>query len=731
MPRKCKTISYCNPTPYREPRLRASNPPSVWRFTTMHLKPYPKPQDKEIHRESVHDGTRGLRADQQGVLRTEWGIRQACGLMGSSGNGTTNRCPLGVISTNTLRCSNNHNANSASNAQTRVCGARKGKAPSVTTFTSSLVLLSSSTCLENEGTLRIYQEDDGEGSLDIWAVIKPGNTKEKIAIFAAQKCGNACEHGNDNSPEKEDIALELRTVSVKNKGCWDSDWSVAKRRRRSGTPDKQRSMESPLPKPDNHKVSMALNENVNPCHGMAEVAVRTEGEEGGNMLSVVEMVAYLEQRASDQQVSSKPPSLRSTSTITLSKIVSIPQPEIQQSKGSEKQEVQEEEGESVRVLDMVAKLESQCLSRQSIQENGGDLSRNNSLRRKVGRVLLAGSEMYSLPSHPVSPTVPQEKVKSVPQELGCDLDKLSSPFKTSELAKTETSQCGLVCCTVKQDEGSCIAKQETCTAVDMAINLQSSAKHASSEASKRNEEPQPGMLFFAQSLHQTLKEQHQPTSESRLLNKEPSPLVQDSDPSVDTSVSIREDSRDGLRSDQNHQKVEETEGENSIVSRESVPCPLRRLVSHEFLETRFKIQLLLEPQQYMAFLPHHIIIKIFCLLPTESLAALKCTCHYFKFIIESYGVRPADSRWVSDPRYKDDPCKQCKKRYDRGDVSLCRWHHKPYCQALPYGPGYWMCCRGAHKDTPGCNVGLHDNRWVPLGLNMPIYKKSRDNDEDS
>ncbi|XP_052001747.1 F-box only protein 34-like [Xyrauchen texanus] len=724
MPQKCETISYCNPTPYRDPRLRASNLPSVWRFTTMHLKQYPKPQDKEIHLESVHDGTPGLHANQQGVLRTEWGVRQACGLMGSPGNGTTNRCPLSVISTNTLQCSNNKNANRGSNAPTRVCGARKSKAPPVTTFTSSLVLLSSSTGLENEGSLRIYQEEDGEGSLDIWAVIKPGNTKEKIAIFAAQKCGSVCDSEIDNSPEKECIAPELRTVSVKNKGCWVSDWSVAKRRRRSGTPDKPRSMESPPPTPDIHKVSMALNENINPCQGMADT-VRTEGEEDGKLLSVVEMVAYLEQRASDQQVSSKPPSLRSTSTITLSKVVSIPQPEEQQSKVSELQEVQEKEGESVRVLEMVAKLESQCLNRQSLRE-GGDLSRNNSLRRKVGRVLLVGSEPYSLPLKPQD-----SRVESVPQELGSDLDKLSCTFKTPELANTETSQCGLVCCTIKQNEGSCMAEQETCTAVDMGKNVQSSPKYVSSKASEGNEEPQPGMLFFVHSPNQTLKEQNQPSSESRLLNQEPSPLVQDSDPSVDTSVAVREDSRVALGGYQNYPNIEETEGETSMVGRECVP--FRRLVSHEFLETRFKIQLLLEPQQYMAFLPHHIILKIFCLLPTESLAALKCTCHYFKFIIESYGVRPADSRWVSDPRYKDDPCKQCKKRYDRGDVSLCRWHHKPYCQALPYGPGYWMCCRGAHKDTPGCNVGLHDNHWVPAyySINMPIYKKSRNNDVGS
>lgn len=141
---------------------------------------------------------------------------------------------------------------------------------------------------------------------------------------------------------------------------------------------------------------------------------------------------------------------------------------------------------------------------------------------------------------------------------------------------------------------------------------------------------------------------------------------------------------------------------------------------------RQRLQQLLEPQPYLSVLPHHLLLKILLLLPTQSLAALKCSCRYFKFIIDNYGVRPADSLWVSDPRYRDDPCKQCKKRYGRGDVSLCRWHHKPYCQALPYGPGYWMCCHGARRDTPGCNVGLHDNRWVPAfhSINVPIYRRT-------
>ncbi|XP_077049176.1 F-box only protein 46 isoform X2 [Agelaius phoeniceus] len=143
---------------------------------------------------------------------------------------------------------------------------------------------------------------------------------------------------------------------------------------------------------------------------------------------------------------------------------------------------------------------------------------------------------------------------------------------------------------------------------------------------------------------------------------------------------------------------------------------LYRHVSHDFLEIRFKIQRLLEPRQYMLLLPEHVMVKIFSYLPTQALAALKCSCHYFKSIIETFGVRAADSRWNRDPLYRDDPCKQCKKRYERGDVSLCRWHPKPYHHDLPYGRSYWMCCRRTDREAPGCRTGLHDNNWVhPAG----------------
>ncbi|XP_057715216.1 F-box only protein 34 [Corythoichthys intestinalis] len=122
----------------------------------------------------------------------------------------------------------------------------------------------------------------------------------------------------------------------------------------------------------------------------------------------------------------------------------------------------------------------------------------------------------------------------------------------------------------------------------------------------------------------------------------------------------------------------------------------------------------------LAALPPDVLLAVFALLPTRALAALKCSCRYFKFIIENYGVRPADSLWVSDPRYRDDPCKRCKRRYVRGDVSLCRWHRKPYFQALPDGPGFWMCCPAWRRDAPGCSTGLHDNRWVPSHRSVAV-----------
>lgn len=138
--------------------------------------------------------------------------------------------------------------------------------------------------------------------------------------------------------------------------------------------------------------------------------------------------------------------------------------------------------------------------------------------------------------------------------------------------------------------------------------------------------------------------------------------------------------------------------------------------SPDFLQTRQQLQRLLEPApSYLSQLPAHLLLQILRLLPTRSLAALKCCCRHFRRLIDAYGVRPADSLWVRDPRYRLDPCKRCRRRWRGiGDVSLCRWHHKAFWQAAPpHGPAYWLCCHAPRRDAPGCNVGLHDNRWVP------------------
>ncbi|KAM4642490.1 F-box only protein 46 isoform 1-T2 [Discoglossus pictus] len=144
-------------------------------------------------------------------------------------------------------------------------------------------------------------------------------------------------------------------------------------------------------------------------------------------------------------------------------------------------------------------------------------------------------------------------------------------------------------------------------------------------------------------------------------------------------------------------------------------CRLYRHVSHDFLEIRFQVQRLLQPRLCLPGLPDHVLLAIFSYLPTQELSSIKCTCRRFRAIIDDYGVRPCDSRWSRDPQYRDDPCKQCKRQYRRGDVSMCRWHPKPYHHDLPYGRSYWMCCRRPDRAAPGCQLGLHDNNWVIPG----------------
>ncbi|NXU92355.1 FBX34 protein, partial [Xiphorhynchus elegans] len=432
----------------------------------------------------------------------------------------------------------------------------------------------------------------------------------------------------------------------------------------------------------------------------------------------------------------------------------------------------EQQGEPVRVLDMVAKLESECLRRQS---EPGSLSRNNSFRRNVGRVLLAtGTQPEGEPGKGgLGALAPGDGLEEAggaeagygghcgplgdtelwgggasagqpfPPGLGTRVGDVNPGLAQAVLAmaeaRAEPPRALLSSCPTPARPESLQGKDTTvdCTSKEPVVFPKQSLHPARKEPlcisisvtktekgcrkeklSSASEDSLPGRLFFLQDEQPAAHEQ-QPPRES--TPEKPGEGAQNED--EDALASGRPCVRSSVPTEPSAPSVPPTEGALQVLD---ASC-LKRQVSHDFLETRFKIQQLLEPQQYMAFLPHHIIVKIFGLLPTRSLVALKCTCYYFKFIIEYYNIRPADSRWVRDPRYREDPCKQCKKKYTKGDVSLCRWHPKPYCQALPYGPGYWMCCHRSQKGIPGCKLGLHDNHWVPAchSFNRAIHKKTR------
>ncbi|MBN3291470.1 FBX34 protein, partial [Polypterus senegalus] len=690
----------------------------------MHLKPYPVFQKKELLLEASQDNLRGIHTSQHRVLRSDrfpstYFTHPHCSAGCVSGSGASCRCPFAVISTNSM-CKSSLGTKSSGDG-TSIRG-KKSKVTFVNSSAKSLLVLAS----ENEDFVSVPQEEEADGSLDIWAVIKPGNTKEKIAIFAAHQCNSSADMSKSGSV----TSCSNRTISMKIKGCWDVEGSVAKRRKRS--PEENKPQENNQVKDSKisvvHRLPCRNARDPSFCLGTnGEGSLVVEGEEAMKSMSVVEMVAYLEQRArallSD---CNKHCSVRSSCIGQTKEQCGAPLQD--PADGSS----EESSGECVRVLEMVAKLESKCLNRRCERESGG-LSRNNSLRRNVGRVLLAGSPC---PAFTVHQQVSELESSKSHKESSLDCCSVSDPVKKAEVAVhcemggTENpnmlfrkKECSLVISrTVHENLDSRLEKgREEATQIgdppekeDLPLDkIVGSETHVG-----YREEPLPGMLFF------------KPTSQlvgpgqlSESLENIKSPL----DNNIPLLNLVTDGSKLNILSEAD---PEEEKNWGTVPVRE--PFPLRRLVSHEFLEMRFKIQQLLEPQQYMAFLPHHIMVKIFCFLPTKTLAALKCTCHYFKFIIENYNVRPADSRWVCDPRYKDDPCKQCKKRYGRGDVSLCRWHPKPYCQALPYGPGYWMCCHGSQKDAPGCNVGLHDNRWVPAfhSFNMPIYKKVKEVEEE-
>ncbi|KAF7645435.1 hypothetical protein LDENG_00204620, partial [Lucifuga dentata] len=483
----------------------------------MHLKPCPVLLRSELR---VDPSGIQTSSQQRRVYVSQQGAQQRTGIHGNISGG---RLPFSVISTNTLRGSD---VSSSVNVSLKV------------------QLLPSPLC-------RTVTED-GDASLDIWTVIKPGHVREKIAIFAsdggaAAVCGKHADSvgfsGRDRTPQvvcANHAPTFTLSRAAKAKGGWEENGS-AKRRRRSGGNHNHNLQQDPrVHKPDRRLSDTTLGSGGGRAGGEVPAVEKEEPK-----VSVVEMVAFLEQRASEQQPDVKPllSLQRSSTTITLSRA-----PPTQLRHGSE----EEEEPESIRVSDMVAKLESEYLRRRT---EGGDLSRNNSLQRTAGRVLLAQASSASSPP-------------------------------------------------------------------------------PSSSSSSQSGAPTPNS-WRAQTLPGSLRR--------RSLFQPPT------HPSRDIRSRAEKPSR-----------RQEQAGGSAVLAR-------RLSASQDFLEKRQRLQQLLEPQSYLLLLPHHLLLKLFLLLPTRSLASLKCTCHYFKFIVENYGVRPADSLWVSDPRYRDDPCKQCKKRYGHGD----------------------------------------------------------------
>lgn len=571
------------------------------------------------------------------------------------------------------------------------------------------------------------QMEDGRVLLDTWYVIKPGNTKEKIAFFVAHQCSGA------GIP---------RPSAMKVKGNWGTDCTKAKRRRRCSSydpPVRAQNVTSELPS--------------EPCPQEDGVGVSET-----DLLSVAEMVALVEQRtalalqgfvAQGQTTSSH------QQHTVLQNSVSDPSPVVFLSESapsapaSKSDFEQQDQQESRRVAQAIAHFESQQQNldstilrpqihgsgkeRECSGENGG--SGQSHGRGEVRIAFRVSSLDPRSQSEPVGRSrcmfmscgsgTGQAGARAK-EKITCDLYQLVSPSsrdpgailagspKSDPLGEGITERPPSTAPELNQDQSSgekkAVARERVTGfhvevvvtgAVDQCVfygkdsteNVQEEtvcfAMPSGAKPADASEDPPPGQLFFLQA----------PTAED-----ESSMGVSSGMCSLDCANNNGPVGGAVERPDSPIASVDDC-ADKSL-------CRLYRHVSHDFLEIRFQIQRLLEPRQYMLMLPDHIMVNIFSYLPTRSLAALKCTCHDFKALIETYGVRAIDSRWNQDPLYRDDPCKQCKRQYERGDVSLCRWHPKPYHHDLPYGRSYWMCCRRTDKDTPGCRVGLHDNNWV-------------------
>ncbi|XP_072835624.2 F-box only protein 46 [Pogona vitticeps] len=570
------------------------------------------------------------------------------------------------------------------------------------------------------------QLEEGRVLLDTWYVIKPGNTKEKIAFFVAHQCSS----GN-------------RASAMKVKGNWGSDSSKAKRRRRSHDPSKNRAC--PVKSKDASGGSKEA-EDVCLC---PESHTDPAGGDATDLLSVAEMVALVEQRTALALQSYARPSLPAAPPSPMV-FVSTEQEECREKKAPPSGAG----SDCSRVAEAVAHFESR--EQNVLRQNG--LCREppecvaNS-QQSPGEVRIAFR--ISSSRDPRSPTEggsgtrpncmfmscggsPTGNPARAKDKITCDLYQLISPSrdtlpnnvdfllasaspKGADGSGGEPPDVEMTCGESQGPSGKLEPIPENGRAGGEKVGGLAAATARDCVSGFHVDVVVTGVVdqcvFFGKDSTKNMKEETvcltvgSPTQEGLCSSCEDPPPGQLF--FLHAQPAHQEDSREAEGSFLDEGGLERADGSGleSAASDTSL-CRLYRHVSHDFLEIRFKIQRLLEPRQYMLLLPDHIMVKIFSYLPTQSLAALKCSCHYFKCIIETFGVQATDSKWNRDPLYRDDPCKQCKKHYEKGDVSLCRWHPKPYHHDLPYGRSYWMCCRRTDKDTPGCRVGLHDNNWV-------------------
>uniref|UniRef100_A0A8C3FBE2 F-box protein 46 n=1 Tax=Chrysemys picta bellii TaxID=8478 RepID=A0A8C3FBE2_CHRPI len=523
------------------------------------------------------------------------------------------------------------------------------------------------------------QGEEGRVLLDTWYVIKPGNTKEKIAFFVAHQCSSSS-----------------RTSTMKVKGKWGSDSSKAKRRRRSHDPSKGK------PCPGKDKDGSKEAEDVYLCP-------EAHAEPGGDtdLLSVAEMVALVEQRTALALQSYSRPCPGGAPAAPASPVVFLSADQ-EQADGEKKVAGGGGGQDCSRVAEAVAHFESQQEDSRDPRSppEVGSGARPNCMFMSCG----TGGSATGSGAH-------------AKDKITCDLYQLISPSRDSlpnnvDFLLSSAAPKGDGASEPPDLEMNCGESQALPGKLDAVPEGRAGEKLGGPAATPRDcvagfhvDVVVTGVVdqcvFFGKDSTKNMKEETVCLTVGTPTPGRP-PRPEDTREAASSLLDSKNTGEGGV-------EWPDGPGLEPAASDTSL-CRLYRHVSHDFLEIRFKIQRLLEPRQYMLLLPEHIMVKIFSYLPTQSLAALKCTCHYFKSIIETFGVQATDSRWNRDPLYRDDPCKQCKKHYEKGDVSLCRWHPKPYHHDLPYGRSYWMCCRRTDKDTPGCRVGLHDNNWVlPCG----------------